>query len=116
MHDPSQPPAGDNVNFDKLAVLSEPYPQVVAGTPLSWSFDDGTFEFSYSTAAADGTGSFGAASQTVISVPAGQYPDGYQVSVTGGEVISAHNASELVIASHSGATTIQVTVSPAAAG
>jgi endoglycosylceramidase len=35
------------------------------------------------------------------------------VSVTGGEVVSAPNASDLIIASNAGASTVAVTVSPA---
>ena len=53
-----------------------------------------------------------AGSQTTIAVPSVEFPDGYQVSVTGGEVVSAPNAAELVIASN-GASTVTVTVSAA---
>ncbi|MEO8815213.1 MAG: cellulase family glycosylhydrolase [Mycobacterium sp.] len=108
------PPVGDNVDSAKLATIVEPYPQVVAGTPNSWSFDNGVFTFSYSTEMADGNGSFGAGEQTTLSVPALQYPNGYQVSVTGGHVVSAPNAPELIIASDGSATTINVTVSATA--
>jgi endoglycosylceramidase len=59
---------------------------------------------------ADGLGSFPAGATTTISVPAIEYPSGYQVSVTGGDVVSAPNASELAIASNPGATTITVVV------
>jgi endoglycosylceramidase len=62
---------------------------------------------------ADGLGSFPAGSQTTISVPSVEFPDGYQVSVTGGEVVSAPHAADLVIASNAGASTVAVTVSPA---
>jgi endoglycosylceramidase len=62
---------------------------VISGIPDSCSFDNGTFQFSYSTEEADGLGSFLAGSQTTISVPSVEFPDGYQVSVTGGEVVSA---------------------------
>jgi endoglycosylceramidase len=110
---PALPPTGDNVDTAKLAALAQPYPEAVAGTPNSWSLDNGTFQLSYSTEMADGQGSFPTGAQTDISVPAIEYPDGYQVSVTGGEVVSAPNASELVIASDNGATTVNVTVSPA---
>jgi endoglycosylceramidase len=110
---PELPPTGTNVNTANLDTLAEPYPQVVSGTPDSYSFDNGTFQFSYSTAEPDGLGSFLAGSHTTISVPSVEFPDGYQVSVTGGEVVSAPNAAELVIASSSGAGTVTVTVSPA---
>jgi endoglycosylceramidase len=110
---PELPPTGTNVNVANLDTLAEPYPQLVSGTPTSYSFDNGTFAFSYSTAEPDGLGSFLAGSHTTISVPGVEFPDGYQVSVTGGEVVSAPNAAELVIASSSGASTVTVTVSPA---
>ena len=42
MIDPNKPPSGANVKQAKLDVLSEPYPQVVAGTPTSYGFDDAT--------------------------------------------------------------------------
>jgi endoglycosylceramidase len=109
---PELPPTGTNVNTANLDTLAEPYPQVVSGTPDSYSFDNGTFQFSYSTAEPDGLGSFPAGSQTTISVPSVEFPDGYQVSVTGGDVMSAPNAAELVIVS-SGASTVTVTVSAA---
>lgn len=116
VHDTNEAPTGDNVDEPIVATLAQPYPQVIAGVPNSWSFSDGVFSFSYSTAMADGSGSFDAGSQTQISIPDVQFPGGYQVSVTGGEVVSADNAAVLVIASNAGAGTVTVTVSPAAAG
>lgn len=86
---------------------------MISGIPDSYSFDNGTLQFSYFTEEADGLGSFPAGSQTTISVPSVEFPDGYQVSVTGGEVVSAPNASDLIIASNAGASTVAVTVSPA---
>jgi endoglycosylceramidase len=102
------------VNTAHLMTLDQPYPQTVAGTPNSWAFDpqSDTFQLSYSTERADGVGSFSAGAQTHISAPGVEYPNGYQVSVTGGQVVSAPNAPELVIASDSGADTVNVTVSP----
>jgi endoglycosylceramidase len=113
VYNPALPPTGDNVNTANLETLAAPYPQDVSGTPGTWSFDNGAFQFSYSTAEVDGMGDFPAGSQTTISVPSVEFPDGYTVSVTGGEVVSAPNASELVIASNAGATTVSVTVNPA---
>ena len=110
MFDPAQAPTDGNVNTSNLATLSTPYPQVIAGTPNAWSFADGTLTFSYSTEKADGSGPFAAGSQTVISVPAGQFPNGYQVSVTGGHVVPT-TGPVLVIASDTGATTVSVVVS-----
>lgn len=114
--DPSLPPVGDNINTPVLDTLAQPYPQLVSGTPGGWSFDNGTFRFSYATEMVGGQGSIGAGAQTEISVPATEYPDGYQVVVTGGHVVSQPNAPILIIAADSGATTVNVTVSNAADG
>ncbi len=116
--DPFQPPVGDNVDAGKLVTLAEPYPQVVSGTPDSWSFNSSTdtFAFSYSTGRADGVGSFPAGSPTTVSVPSVEYPNGYQVSVTGGQVVSAADAAELVVSSDGGAGNVTVVVSPATGG
>jgi endoglycosylceramidase len=112
----SDAPTGANVNTANLDTLAEPYPQVISGTPTSFSFDNGTFDFSYSTAEADGLGSFAAGSQTTIAVPAVEFPNGYEVSVVGGHVVSAPDASELVIASNAGASTVSVVVTATADG
>ena len=107
--DPSQPPTGANVLTDKLKVLAEPYPQLVAGTPVSWSFAKGVFKLTYRTARVSG-GSFAAGAQTQVAVPAIQYPAGYHVTVTGADVASAPNAPTLLLAQHAGAAQVTVTV------
>jgi endoglycosylceramidase len=112
--DPSQPPTGANVNTAKLAVLAEPYPQAVAGTPTAWSFTNGVFALTYSTTrVSNPLLRFPAGSRTDISTPAIEFPAGYTVSVTGGRVVSPPNATTLTIASNPGATTIKVSVLPA---
>jgi endoglycosylceramidase len=116
VYNPELPPTGSNVNTANLDTLAEPYPQVISGTPTSYSFDNGTFDFSYSTEEADGLGSFPGGSQTTISVPVVEFPHGYEVSVTGGTVVSAPDAPELVIASNNGATTVSVIVTATADG
>ena len=110
--DPSQPPTGGNVNTAKLAVLAAPYPQVVAGTPTFWSFNSGTFRLCYSTERADRAARFAPGAQTLISVPPIEYPNGYQVSVTGGQVVSAPNAPVLTVVANPGVDTVDVVVSP----
>ncbi len=112
VYNPMDAPTNANVNTANLETLAEPYPQVISGTPTAYSFDNGTLQFSYSTDEADGLGSFPAGSQTTISIPHVEFPGGYQVSVTGGDVLSAPNAAELVIASN-GASAVTVTVSAA---
>ncbi|KAA8954833.1 cellulase family glycosylhydrolase, partial [Mycobacterium sp.] len=113
VYNPSQPPVGANVNTATLDTLAEPYPQTVSGTPNSFSFDDGVFRFSYSVEKPDGVGSFPVGSQTTIAVPAIDFPHGYEVAVTGGQVVSAPDAPQLVIVSTGSAHTVEVTVSPA---
>ena len=110
--DPSQPPTGGNVNAPKLAVLAAPYPQVVAGTPRDWSFRSGTFRLRYSTERADRQGRFAPGAQTFVSVPPIEYPSGYQVSITGGQVVSAPNAPVLGVVANAGVDTVDVVVTP----
>jgi endoglycosylceramidase len=112
----SDPPTGANVNTANLDTLAEPYPQVISGTPTSFSFENGTFDFSYSTEEANGLGSFAANSPTTISVPSVEFPNGYDVSVVGGHVTSLPDAPELVIESNAGASTVSVVVTAAAVG
>jgi endoglycosylceramidase len=111
--DPSKPPTGANVLTDKLAVLAEPYPQIVAGTPSAWSYTSRTFRLTYSTARVDGHGRFAAGSQTEVAVPAIQYPNGYHAQVSGAVVASAPNASTLRLLSRVGATAVTVALTPA---
>jgi endoglycosylceramidase len=110
--DPRQPPTGSNVNTAKLAVLAAPYPQVVAGTPKSWSFKSGAFRLCYSTERPDGQGRFSPGAQTLVSVPPVEYPRGYQVTVKGGRVVSAPGAAVLTIVADDGADTVDVVVTP----
>jgi endoglycosylceramidase len=114
VNDPSQPPSGSNVRWQKLAVLERPFPQAVAGTPTSFSYDTGTnaFQLSYSTARASGAGTFPAGSETDVYVPALHYHSGYSVQVSGAAPISAPGASVLRLASCDGYTSISVRVAP----
>ena len=111
--DPSKPPTGSNLVASTLSALVEPYPQVVAGTPRSWSFDraTGTFRLSFSTARASGHGRFPAGTVTEISTPPLVYGRGYAARVTGGAIVSARGASLLRVASCAGAGSVSVTVS-----
>jgi endoglycosylceramidase len=112
--DPSKPPTGSNVRWQKLAVLERPYPQAVAGTPTGFSYDADTdvFRLSYSTARASGDGSFPAGSETDVYVPSLHYPNGYSVQVTGAAPISAPGSRVLRLASCTGSSTVSVRVAP----
>jgi endoglycosylceramidase len=110
---PRDPATGSNVNTAKLGVLSEPYPRVVSGTPLSYSFDSGsgTFDLTYSTVAPDGR-TFGPGSRTDVFAGSVQYPHGYDVRVDGGRVVSAKDAQVLEVGSDGGRRIVTVEVSP----
>jgi len=86
----SRPPSGENLNASTLGALVEPYPQVIAGTPLSWGFDreKASFSLRYSTQAADGTHAFRAGSVTPIHTPKLSYPSRHGVHVSGGRPAS----------------------------
>jgi endoglycosylceramidase len=112
VYDPNQPPTGSNVNTAKLAVLAAPYPQVVAGTPKFWSFRSGTFRLCYSTERAGGRGRFTPGAQTLVSVPAIEYPNGYRVTVKGGQAISMPGAPVLTVVAYAGADSVDVLVTP----
>ncbi|KAA1424064.1 endoglycoceramidase, partial [Mycolicibacter arupensis] len=104
VYDTNLPPVGDNVNWDKLDLLAQPYPQAISGIPTGISFNNGEFTFSYTTDRADGSGMFGAGSETTIAVPANHYPNGYMVEITGGTVTSAPNSPLLTIGSNGDAS------------
>jgi endoglycosylceramidase len=117
VNDPSKPPTGSNVRWAKLAVLERPYPQAVAGTPTSFSYDPTTdvFRLSYSIRRASGSGSFPAHSETDIYVAPVHYPAGYSVQVTGATPISPAGARVLRLTSCAGARTISVRIAPGGA-
>ncbi len=111
VYDPAAPPTGANVATEVLRSIAIPHPQAVAGTPGAYRFDrtDKSFTFAYTTQKLAG-GRFGNGARTTIATPVIQYPTGYTVKVTGARVVSAPNASTLVLAQSGAATRIVVTV------
>jgi endoglycosylceramidase len=109
--DPAKPPTGDNLKSAKLDVLVRPYPQLVAGTPKSWKYDESTkaFELAYSTARPGG-GSFDGRPLTEVFTPKRQYPSGYAVKAEGAGVASAPGAQTLLLQACPGAREVKVTV------
>jgi endoglycosylceramidase len=90
------------------ASLSRVYPQAVAGTPISFSFDPATADFhlAYAPKAT-------VTAPTVVFVPvAVHYPKGYCAQVTGGTILSKRNATRLLVASNPKASIVTVTVKP----
>jgi endoglycosylceramidase len=112
--DPAKSPRGANLGSLGLSTLLEPYPEVIAGTPRSWSFDRAarTFRLRYATARADGRGSFGGGSISEVAAPSLVYGGRYAVSVLGGAIVSRRGAPVLMISSCRGAALVSVTVRP----
>ncbi len=110
--DPAKPPRGSNLVMPTLQALVEPYPQLIAGTPSSWSFDRSsrTFSLRFSTARASGRGRFAAGSLTEIAMPRFVYGGRYAAVVSGGAIASSPGAAVLEIAACRGARTIGVRV------
>ncbi|MEA2126712.1 MAG: endoglycosylceramidase [Solirubrobacteraceae bacterium] len=97
--DPAKPPRGDNLDTGKLARLSRPYPQVLAGTPTRWSFADGAFTLSWKARRG----------RTVIAVPRRQFPKGYRARGKGVRIRSRRGARRLVVTARRGPRTLTVT-------
>ena len=116
--DPALSARGANVDAAKLAVLSEPYPRLTAGTPRRYSFDRATRTMRYTYSAASPSGRrFGTGSCSAMLVPRAQYPTGYSVEVTGARVTSAPGAGVLTLVKRSGdRPTVSVEVRPASGG
>ena len=90
------------------ASLSRAYPQAVAGTPVSFSFDPETAEFHL-----DYVPKPQVKEPTVVFVPvAVHYPKGYCAQVTGGTILSKPDANHLVVANSPNASIVTVSIKP----
>ena len=91
-------------------MLGRPYPRVVAGTPVSWSFDPATgrFELIYTTRKASHRGHF-RRGISEVSLPRFEYRTGYRASAG---ALSKRNAKVLQLRSRRHHTTVTVLVKP----
>lgn len=96
--DTGRPPSPDNVAGPVVDTLVRPHPRLVAGTPtkLSYERSDRALRFGYDPAPVGG-GTFAPDTTTEIQVAPRTYPEGYHVTVTGGEVTSDPGAALLTV-------------------
>ncbi|MDD3763918.1 MAG: cellulase family glycosylhydrolase [Nevskiales bacterium] len=111
---PANPPSPEHLDAAKLDALVRPYPRVVAGTPLSWSFDAQTREFRlrYTSEAADGSGRRLADLTTEVWVPRRQYPDGYTISLSGARVVSGADDERLLLQASAADAPVELSIAP----
>ncbi|MCK0532555.1 cellulase family glycosylhydrolase [Sphingobium agri] len=108
--DPKLPDRGNGNRVALLRAYARPYAEATAGTPVTMSFDGakGVMRYHYTSAPPGGGAAKG---ETMIRIPAVNYPGGYTVTVSGGTVRSAKNAPVLRIANARGARDVTVTLS-----
>jgi endoglycosylceramidase len=90
-------------NEQNESALSRVYPEATAGVPGALHFDRMTGQASYGYTAS------GSGEPTSLSIPPRHYPDGYDVAVSGGTVVSEPDAAHLVIEAPTGSD-VEVTV------
>ncbi|HMK63541.1 MAG TPA: cellulase family glycosylhydrolase [Acidimicrobiales bacterium] len=91
-------------------VLSRTYPEAVAGTPVSMSFDPSTATFSLIY-----TANHAVRAPTVVFVPTQlHYPDGYCARVSGGRVVSKPGSKLLEVSNRAAAGTVRIAVTSGA--
>ncbi|HEV7176236.1 MAG TPA: cellulase family glycosylhydrolase [Solirubrobacteraceae bacterium] len=110
--DPGKPKTAANLRPSIVDAIVEPYPQVIAGTPVAWRFDRSArkFTFKYRTARASGHGTFGPGAVTEIAVPALVFGHRYSVRAAGAAIVSKAGARVLRIVSCPRAKRISVSV------
>jgi len=111
--DPAKPPRGDNIKREKLRLLARPYPQVLAGTPQSFSFDPATgrFKLDYLTRRASGKGRF-RRGLTDVFVPKLHYPKGYRLKITGAKRVGRRKGQHVILRANRRAKRVTAVITP----
>ncbi|MFB7893644.1 cellulase family glycosylhydrolase [Microbacterium sp. NPDC056044] len=116
--DPKGGATMSNVKPPRLEATSVPYAHEIAGTPESYDFDRATktMTLTYGTASVVTGKSFAKNKDapTRIFVPAVQYPNGYKVAVTGGQILSKRTSAWVEIVAKNNAEHVTVTITPKA--
>jgi endoglycosylceramidase len=107
----AQPPAGENVKQDKLAVLARPYPRLTAGTPTGWSWDAQArlFRVSWTTEKVGG-GRFGTHGVSELVLPPAAFPGRFRVTLNGARIRGSKTVRRLRVVAKRGARTVSVAV------
>ncbi len=112
VHDMWQSLDGSNVNQPMLDALTRVYPRITAGTPLEVEVSENqgkkTYSFKYSTLLPNNQPAKGT---TVIVVPAGLYPNDYDVSVPDG-ANATKGDGVLEVVWNAAPTTVMITITP----
>jgi endoglycosylceramidase len=106
-----------NVKWERLAAMARPFPRAVAGSPVGWSFDESSRDWTFAYRAWTAAESQGRCRttevlHTEISVPMLRYPRGYEMDVSGAAVVSEPNTSVVELAAEPGRH-VKVRISPA---
>lgn len=91
-----------------MLAMARVFPRATAGEPLAYRFDprSGHFDFRYAP-------DHGVPAPTFIAVPVHiHYPNGYEITVRGGSVLSAPNAREAAIAADENVDEVTVSLRP----
>jgi endoglycosylceramidase len=105
-------PGGRNERAALLDALDRPHPQVVAGTPSSWSFDPGSRGFSLAYTTSLPSGRPAGSLQTEVWVPPDQYPGGYAAAASGADIVSSPGACVLRLVARADVKRVTLTIAP----
>ncbi|MGJ8669655.1 MAG: cellulase family glycosylhydrolase, partial [Oceanococcus sp.] len=94
---------------NNVIALARVFPRAIAGEPLAYHFDMSTAVFTFTYTPDDSI-----EEPTLIGVPINvHYPNGYEVEVQNGRVISSPNVVHLLVEAAAGADVVGVVVRPA---